>query len=127
MADYSKLADLADKVLRAYPDFSVDHNASQIPNFIVIKIRRQRKAYGSFVDTDKVRQVQRDLLQTLRSYGYQVSIGRDSKDDFTLAVQSDEPSTPGSGPPPKKALADSSASWNFMDLREEKLKKKKPM
>ena len=124
MADYSKLVDLAEKVLRSYPDFALDHNASQIPNFIVIKIRRNRRAYGSFVDTDKVRQVQRDIVKTLRSYNYPANLGRDEQDEFTVTIETDDDAAAKADMPKKeKSLSDHSGSYYFSDLD----KKKKPI
>lgn len=88
MADATSLRLLAEKVLRNYPDFMLDYDptATQSGGYR-FAVRRLRKAFGSFADSDKLRQVQRDLLQALRLNGYSVRMGSETKDDFILRVK----------------------------------------
>lgn len=88
MADETKLRLLAEKVLRNYPDFMLDYDprASQTGGYR-FAIRRLRKAYGSFAETDKIRLVQRELLQVLRNAGFSVRVDGETRDDFGVKVK----------------------------------------
>lgn len=88
MADETKLRLLAEKVLRNYPEFMLDYDprASQTGGYR-FAIRRLRKAYGSFAETDKLRLVQRELLQVLRNAGFTVRVDGETRDDFGVKVK----------------------------------------
>ena len=88
MADETKLRQLAERVLRNYPEFMLDYDptATQTGGYR-FAIRRLRKAYGSFADTDKMRQVQRDLMGALRDGGFTAKLGTETRDDFIVRVK----------------------------------------
>jgi hypothetical protein len=88
MADATTLRLLAEKVLRNYPEFMLDYDPTATHSGgYRFAVRRLRKAYGSFTDSDKMRQVQRDLMQALRLNGYSVRLGTETRDDFILRVK----------------------------------------
>ena len=92
MADETKLRRLAEQVLRSYPDFMLDYDpaATQTGGYR-LEIRRFRKAYGTFADTDKARQIQRDLLHALRVEGFDAKLGSETRDDFVIRVKPSKP------------------------------------
>ncbi|MGI8905244.1 MAG: hypothetical protein ACR2IE_01995 [Candidatus Sumerlaeaceae bacterium] len=92
MADETKLRHLAERVLRNYPDFMLDYDpaATQTGGYR-LEVRRYKRGYGTFAETDKVRQVQRDLLQALRNEGFTAKLGSETRDDFVIRVKPSKP------------------------------------
>jgi hypothetical protein len=92
MADETKLRRLAERVLRDFPDFMLDYDplATQTGGYR-LEIRRIRKAYGTFADIDKMRQVQRDMLHQLRMEGFTAKLGSETRDDFVVRVKPSKP------------------------------------
>ena len=78
---------LTKKVLQDFPDFELVEDPSATRMGHRLEVRRKRKGYGSFSDTDKMRQVQRDLLHVLRASGYKVHLGREDRDGFVARVE----------------------------------------
>lgn len=77
----------AESALQNHPDFILESDADATSVGWRVHVVRARKAYGTFFETDKLRQVQRDVVNALRSSGFKVTMGRENRDDFWLKVE----------------------------------------
>jgi hypothetical protein len=86
MAKQTELLQTIERVLRSYPEFKLDDEPAVLQDGWRLDFRRERKCYGTFADTDRLRQVQRDILSAFRTGVLSAKLGRETRDDFSVTI-----------------------------------------
>lgn len=89
--DVEELRRVVKRALDRFPDFGWNYDPTATGGGWMIEVKRVRKGYGEFYDTDKVRQVQRDLLYEVRRSGFLATLGREDKESFILMARPQPP------------------------------------